>query len=82
MILLIVIKTLLEQFDEGNCLDDIKDIFILFLLCFLSILALPGIIIGDIIFIPIEIIIFLLRKHRKENKYNEKYTLKNFIDEI
>lgn len=82
MLLTLVIKTLSFTYNNGAvwcCVDEI----ILFLMeLFFSIMVLPFIILGDIFFMPITILIFLIRKYEEKKYFNKKYTLKDFINEI
>ena len=82
MLLIMIIKTLLLHYDNGTVWCSIDDIITFFLLIVLSIIILPFTILGDILFMPIEIIIFMIRKHNHKALWNKKYTLKDFINEI
>lgn len=81
MTLITVIKLLALTYDEGCVWYSIDEILFFLLELVFFIMISPFIILGDIIFMPITIFIFLARKY-SEKKINRKYTLKDFIDEI
>lgn len=82
MSLIMIIKTLLLQYDNGAVWCSIDEIITFFLLIAFSIISLPFMILGDILFMPIQILIFIIMKHNYKMLYNKKYTLKDFINEI
>lgn len=82
MLLSMIIKTLLLQYDNGTVWCSIDEIISFFISIVFSISVLPFMILGDILFMPIEILIFLIRKHNDKKYFNKKYTLKDFINEI
>lgn len=81
MITLVQLNNVLLIYDNGNVWNDISNICVLIILIILSMLLMPLTIIGDIVCMPIEIFIFLMRK-RYEAQFNEKYTINDFINEI
>lgn len=82
MLLIMLVKTLLLEYDNGLVWCSIDEIIIFFLSITLSILLLPFTILIDILLMPIEILIFLIRKYDSKKWFNKKYTLKDFINEI
>lgn len=82
MLLIMMIKTLLLEYDNGAVCCSIDDLIQFILLLVLYIILLPVMILGDILFMPIEIFIFMMRKHNDKKWLNKKYTLKDFINEI
>lgn len=82
MLLVSLIKMLSLTYDEGCVWCSVAEIEFFLLELFLSIIFLPFIILGDIFFMPIEIIIFLIRKYDNKKWFKRKYTLKDFINEI
>ena len=81
MMTLVSLSNILLIYDNGNVWNDISNIVILIIVIILSMLLIPIAIIGDIVCMPIEIFIFLMRK-RHEEQFNEKYTIKDFINEV
>lgn len=81
MITLVQLNNILMIYDNGNVWNDIGDISTLIILIIISIFLMPLIIIGDIVCMPIEIFIFLMRK-RNEAQFNKEYTINDFISEI
>jgi len=81
MITLVQLNNVLLIYDNGNVWNNVNDIIALIILIILSMLLIPLTIIGDIFCMPIEIFIFLMRK-KYEKQFNEKYTIKDFINEI
>jgi len=80
MTLMKLIYGLSLEYDDGEVWSDTLDSINFLLLLFITIMVSPLVLIFDIVFFPIEIGLFLIRKHY-ENKYNEKYTLEDFIKE-
>lgn len=81
MITLVQLNNILLIYDNGNVWNDISNISVLIILMIISMLLIPLTIIGDIVCMPIEIFIFLMRK-RYEEQFNKKYTINDFISEI
>lgn len=81
MITLVQLNNILMIYDNGNVWNDIGDISTLIILIIISIFLMPLTIIGDIVCMPIEIFIFLMRK-RNEAQFNKEYTINDFISEI
>lgn len=82
MLLITMIKTLLLQYDDGTVWCSVDEIITFFFMITLFTALSPFLILIDILFMPIEIFIFLARKHNDKKYLNRKYTLKDFIKEI
>ena len=62
MVTTIGINLILLIYDDGTALCSVADIIFLVAVTFLVTMLLPIVILGDLVFMPIEILIFILRK--------------------
>lgn len=82
MVTTIGINLILLIYDDGTALCSVDDIFLLVAVTFLVTMLLPIVILGDLVFMPIEILVFILRKYSEKKYFKKKYTIKDFILEI
>jgi len=82
MVTTIGINLILLIYDDGTALCSVGDSIFLVAVTFLVTMLLPIAILGDLVFMPIEILVFILRKYSEKKYFKKKYTIKDFILEI